>query len=77
MKNFRTFATFLAVVSSVTFALLLFPQIVGVHDALKSTFFVGLGVGVIWLFYFLLGRLFSHIYAAGKEDASENNSDFV
>jgi hypothetical protein len=77
MKHFRLIATILAVVFSVTFALLLFPEIVGVHGALKSTLFVGLGVGVIWLFYFLLGSLFGRIHAAGKEEASENNTDFI
>jgi hypothetical protein len=77
MKNFRVIATTLAVVFSITFAFLLFPEIVGVHGVAKSAFFVGLGVVCIWLFYFMLGRLFSHIYDAGKEEASENNTDFI
>lgn len=77
MKHFRKFATIFAVILSVTFAVLLFPEIVGVHGVLKSTAIVGLGVAVIWTFYFLLGHLFGHIYEAGKEEASENNSDFV
>lgn len=77
MKRFRLIATTLAVGFSVTFALLLFPEIVGVYGVPKSLLFVGVGVGCIWLFYFLLGRLFGHIYAAGKTDASENNRDFI
>jgi len=65
------------VVFSVTFALLLFPEIEGHHGVIKSTLFVGLGKGCIWLFYFLLGRLFSSIFAAGKEDEKENDTDFI
>jgi hypothetical protein len=77
MKYFRTFATILAVVFSVVFALLLYPEIVGQQGVLKSTVAVGLGVACIWLFYFMLGRLFSSIYAAGREDEKENNTDFI
>lgn len=77
MKNFHTFVTVLAVVLSVTFALLLYPEIVGHQGVLKSIFIVGLGVGVIWLFYFMLGRLFGHIYDTGREDEKENNTDFI
>lgn len=77
MKNFRMIATILAVVFSLTFAFLLFPEIVGIHGVFKSTLFVGLGVGCIWILYFLLGILFGHIYAAGKEDTHENDTDFI
>jgi hypothetical protein len=77
MKNFRFIATIVAVIFSVTFAVLLFPEVVGVYGVLKATLITGLGVGFIWLFYFLLGRLFGSIYTAGKEDAQENNTDFI
>lgn len=77
MKRFRLIATTLAVVFSVTFALLLFPEIVGVHGVPKSLLLIGLGGGSIWLLYFLLGSLIACIYAAGEEDASQNNKDFV
>lgn len=77
MSNLRSIATILATIFSVTFAVLLFPEIVGHHGALRAAAFVLLGVGVIWLFYFTLGRLFGHIYAEGKRDAEENDTDFV
>ena len=43
-------------VLSVTFALFLFPNIVGRHGIIMSLFYTGLGVGVIWLVYFGIGR---------------------
>ncbi len=51
--GFKIWTAFL----SVTFALLLFPTIVGRQGVLMSLVYVGLGVGFIWLVYFGIGRL--------------------
>jgi hypothetical protein len=49
---FKIFAGFL----SLLFAALLFPAIVGRYGLLLSVFYTGLGVSVIWLAYFGIGR---------------------
>jgi asparagine N-glycosylation enzyme membrane subunit Stt3 len=51
-NGFKLWAAFL----SATFALLLFPNIVGRHGVWMSLFYTGLGVGFIWLLYFAVGR---------------------
>ena len=50
--GFKIWTAFL----SLAFALLLFPNIVGRHGVGMSLFYVGLGVGFIWLLYFAIGR---------------------
>ena len=50
--GFKIWTVFL----SVTFALLLFPNIVNRQGVVMSLFYTGLGVGVIWLAYFGIGR---------------------
>lgn len=78
MSNLRPIATVLATIFSITFALLLFPEIVDDHGALRASAVVLLGVGVIWLLYFTLGHLFGRIYDQGKRDSEESsNTDFV
>ena len=77
MKSLRTGGAILAVVFSVIFAGLLFPEIVGTHGVPKAVFFVGLGVSLIWLFWFGLGCLLGHVYAAGQQDERDNETDFI
>jgi hypothetical protein len=78
MHPIHRVATILAVVFSVTFALLLYPAIVGDYGVLQSVAFVLLGVAVIWAAYFGLGSLFGHLYQEGrKEGREDSNSDFV
>ncbi len=48
----RLWVTFL----SVTFAVLLFPNIIHLHGVAMSLFYTGLGVGFIWFLYFAVGR---------------------
>ncbi len=50
--GFKLWTAFL----SVTFALILFPNIVGRNGIWMSLFYTGLGVGFIWLLYFGIGR---------------------
>ena len=50
--GFKVWTAFL----SVTFAVLLFPNIVHLHGVAMSLFYTGLGVGFIWFLYFAVGR---------------------
>ena len=77
MANIHYIAMILATVFSVVFAVLFFPSIVGLHGVAKSSVFTMLGVGFIWMIYFLLGSLFKHIYEQGRNEGEENNTDFV
>ncbi len=52
-KLFRVWTVLLSVV----FAALLLPSIVGEHGLPMSLVYTGLGVGVIWIVFFALGRL--------------------
>lgn len=77
MKHLHIVGKVLAAVFSVLFAVLLFPEIVGIYGIPKSLFFTMLGVGFIWLLYFLLGSLFNRLYQEGKKEGANNNTDFV
>ena len=41
----------------VTFAVLLFPNIIDIHGFGMSLLYTGMGVGFIWFQYFLIGQL--------------------
>ena len=75
--NLQIAGRILATIFSLTFAVLLFPSIVGVHGVFKSSIFTMLGVGFIWFLYFMLGSLFTHIHEEGKKEGRDNNTDFV
>jgi len=77
MANLHIIGKVLATVFSVTFAVLLFPTIVGHYGVAKSLMFTMLGVGFIWLVYFLLGSLFKNLYEHGRKEGEEDNTDFV
>ena len=57
--GFKVWTLFL----SVTFAVLLFPNIVDIHGFGMSLFYTGLGVGFIWFLYFLIGWLLQRAVA--------------
>jgi hypothetical protein len=59
---------------SVTFALLLFPSIVGLHGIGMSLLYTGLGVGFIWFLFFLIGRLVNH---AVSEELKRRGTDDI
>ena len=77
MNSLHNTGKILASFLSVVFAALLYPNIVEVHGVLKSGFYTLLGVGFIWLVYFLLGSLFKHIHEKGVKEGRDDNSDFV
>jgi hypothetical protein len=77
MANLHIIGKVLATAFSVVFAVLLFPSIVGVHGVAKSLVFTALGVGFIWLVYFMLGNLFKNIHDHGRKEGEEDNTDFV
>ena len=53
---------------SITFAGLLFPNIVGQYGLWISLLFTCLGVGVIWLVYFGIGQLLQWIVSKELEE---------
>lgn len=78
MKDLKAYRMVVFVVSML-FAILLFGAIRDEQGVLKSVSFVGLGVAVIWFFYYLvLGSVFRHFHEQGrKEKEEEDNADFV
>ena len=77
MNNLHQIGRLLATVFSVVFAVLLYPSIVEVQGVFRSGVYTLLGVGFIWLVYFLLGSLFKHLYDEGLKEGRDDNSDFV
>ena len=69
------------VVLSLAFAVLLFPNIVGRSGVWMSVFYTGLGVGLIWLLYYAIGRLIDRAVSeelkrrSRKEHDGESNEE--
>jgi hypothetical protein len=62
-------------VLSLTFALLLFPAIVGRHGVVMALLYTGLGVGLIWLLYFGIGRFFEWAISEKLKRRSRNGRE--
>ena len=53
----RTIFRIWAIVLSVVFAVLFFPNILDEHGAPMSLLYTGMGVGIIWVVFFAVGCL--------------------
>lgn len=75
MKGFKRTYAMVTLVISTFFAVMLYLSIVDVHGALKSLFFVALGVAAIWgIYYFFLGSVFRFFYEKGKREGRGDKS---